>query len=124
MKTRLLLAILSLLFLPMTARAQTKVSLASEIVSFWKNFQGAVTQNNPATVAALTRFPFLYPNEINRAAFVKIYPKIFDTKTRLCIAKAQPVPDEGFFNVFCGGNAFMFGQYQGAYKFFSVESRD
>jgi hypothetical protein len=124
MKKYILFALLLLSFISTSLQAQSKTPLSPEVLAFWKKFQRAVVQNNPAAVAAMTRFPFLYPNETDAAAFLKSYPLIFDSSTRACFAKAKPVPDEGFFNVFCGGNTFMFGRDQGEYKFFSIESRD
>lgn len=113
-----------LIFIPWSGMAETKAVLLPEQLAFWKKFQSAVVQNDSTTVTALTRFPFLYPNEMDAVVFLKTYPRLFDAKTKACFANGKPIPDEGFFIVMCGGNAFLFGPGTGGYQFFSVESRD
>lgn len=88
---------------------------------FWRQFSTAVSQNNKEAVASLTHFPL---NEMNRSTFLKNYESLFPSQAKLCFQKVKPHEDSGLFNVFCGGNAYLFHEEDGGYKLFSVESRD
>jgi len=112
---------LLLLFLPLSGAAQPPVSLPPDAAQFWNRFQDAVGRDDRIAVAALTRFPF---NGGDRDAFLKNYDEVFTPKTRTCLRQSKPQPDQGFFTVVCGGNAYLFGQDQGRYSFSSIESRD
>ena len=53
-----------------------------------------MASGDPAAVASLTRMPFLFEGrQLDRVAFERAVPKLFDARLRRCMARARAVPE-------------------------------
>lgn len=93
--------------------------------AFWTKFQAALAAGDAEQVAGLTQFPFTYHDPIDKAGFLKVYPKIFDAKTKKCLAKEKPVKDEnGGYSAFCGETIYYFSPVGGDFRFSDLGVND
>ena len=84
---------------------------------FLADFRHALAENDGARVAALTRLPFLYEGRgRDHAAFLAIYPELFKAPVRRCLARAQPIAEDGARVIFCPPYAFYFRPEQGSWR--------
>ena len=113
------------IFSAATARADQKPVSAGLWNAYWAKFQAAVAADDKEKVAALTQFPFTYQSPIDKAAFLKVYAKIFDVKTKKCLAKEKPVKDEnGGYSAFCGETLYYFTPVAGDFRFTDIGAND
>ena len=64
-------------------------------------------------------------SSIDKAAFLKAYPKIFDAKAKACLKKAKPASDPlGNYNVFCGETIYTFSKVGEGYRFSDIGAND
>lgn len=76
-----------------------------------------MSRNDGAAVASLTRLPFLFEGmPRDRRGFLAIYPRLFDTGVRRCLARAVPVAEDGAKVLFCRPYAFYFRPVNGAWR--------
>ena len=77
----------------------------SDFPSFWTKFKMAVSANDRAAVASMTKFPLpFYQSEIkNRAEFLRRYNEIFNGEANAtqCFAGVQPTKESGQFKLYC-----------------------
>lgn len=84
---------------------------------FLADFRQALARNDAAGVAALTRLPFLYEGVgRDRAGFLALYPRLFDTPVRRCLARSKPLAEEGAQVIFCRPYAFYFRPVAGTWR--------
>ena len=108
-----------LLLGPMAAQGQTRLNHQPQTFkAFWLKFKTAVAGNDKATVAAMTKLPFLFDNQdLDAAGFVRNYDKIINRRDKACFARAKPVKDGDSYSVFCGQVIFVFTSFDGTWKF-------
>lgn len=93
--------------------------------AFWDEFKTAVGKDDRAVVAKLTQFPYTHQNQqLDRDGFYKIYPRVFDAKTKRCLSKAKPVREQNTYSVFCGKLIYVFELDGGGYKFTGTHPDD
>lgn len=91
----------------------------------WTQFSQAVVGDKRATVADLTKLPFLLDgNEHDRAAFLREYPTLFTPVMRRCFKTVKPVHDLDGYSVVCGEQIFVFGLVNGRYLFTEIGVND
>jgi len=98
-----------------------------EFNRFLHNFRLAVARNDGGAVASMTQLPFLYEGTPrDRRGFLAIYPRLFDTGVRRCLAKAVPVAEDGAQVLFCRPYAFYFRPENGAWRLveFNADGED
>jgi len=121
MKRILFLWLLLSFLCPSVVRAETP----SAFGTFWKNFQDAVAKDDKEAVSAMTSFPFLYQNSLDKAGFLKVYPKIFDAHAKSCIRRLKPESDQaGAYDLFCGYDIFHFSKVGGEFRFSDLGAND
>jgi hypothetical protein len=114
---RLMLSLGLLLLVPLNPAAQTAGTDPS-FQPFFTKFKAAVAGNDREAVASMTKLPFLFDSkERTRAAFIKIYPQLFDLKVRKCFPGAKVVKEGDVYEVFCAKRIFYFGNVDGRYMF-------
>ncbi|HYM00913.1 MAG TPA: hypothetical protein VEZ90_18290 [Blastocatellia bacterium] len=93
--------------------------------AFWARFKAAVLQNDKEAVASMTQLPFDLENEqLDRAAFIARFDSLFDKRVKRYFAKAKPIRDQEYYEVFAGDNSFMFKKVGGQYKFVEIGVND
>ena len=89
----------------------------ADFSGFLADFRHALAENDGARLVALTRLPFLYEGRgRDRAAFLAIYPQLFNAPVRRCMARAQPIAEDGAQVIFCSPYAFYFRPVQGSWR--------
>ncbi|MFO1462437.1 MAG: hypothetical protein U1F66_01540 [bacterium] len=91
---------------------------------FWKKFQAAVLQGDREAVAAMTYLPFYWGKTLDKAGFLKSYPKLFDDKARECFRGGKLSPDGSFQVLFCGRLMYRFGSDQGRWLLLEIADND
>jgi hypothetical protein len=92
---------------------------------FWKQFSQAVIEDKRATVADLTKLPFLMDGiEHDRSAFLHEYPTLFTPAMRCCFKKVKPIHDLDGYSIVCGEQIFVFGLVNGRYLFTEIGVND
>ena len=93
--------------------------------TFWIKFKAAVARNDKASVADMTKLPFMLDSkDLDRAGFIKQYSSLFTPRVRRCFARAKPTKDQDNFEIFCGQQIFLFRQVDGVYKFTEIGVND
>lgn len=115
---------LSLVLIAAPAALRAQPAGAPPFAPYWAKFQAAVAKDDKEAVTALTNFPFNYQEPMDKAAFLKLYPKLFDAKTKACMAKAKPVGDSVTYTAFCGALTYTFTPQNGEWKFTDVGDND
>ena len=93
--------------------------------AFWIKFKAAVARNDKATVADMTKLPFMLNNkDLDRDGFIKQYSSLFTPKMRRCVARAKPARDQDSMEIFCGQQIFLFAKVDGVYKFTEIGVND
>lgn len=91
---------------------------APDFQTFHTSFRAAVARNDAAAVAALTRLPFRFEGRLHGAEAFReqVWPRLFDTALRRCLAQA-PAQVEGRDRVvFCPPYALYFDATDGGWK--------
>jgi hypothetical protein len=92
---------------------------------FWVKFKDAIAKNEKQRVADMTKLPFMIGGvDRDRAGFLKEYPKLFTPRMRRCFARAKPTKDQDYYEIFCGGQIFLFGKVEGIWKFVEIGVND
>jgi hypothetical protein len=90
-----------------------------------QKFKAAVARNDKASVADMTKLPFMLDSkEVDRAGFIKQYSSLFTPKIRRCFASAKPSRDQDSMEIFCGEQIFLFAKVNGVYKFTDIGVND
>jgi len=121
-KAFLSIAVLASLFCaPLSAFAAD-----AEFTAFWTKFQAALKKNDKEAIATMTRLPYLSNEDkkLDHKGFVAYCEKIFDKKTRACLAKEKPVQDKQNWSAFCGEEIFIFEKVNGKYMFTEIGVND
>jgi hypothetical protein len=93
--------------------------------AFWVKFKDAVAENDRQRVADMTKLPFMIESiDRDRAAFLKEYPKLFTQRMRRCIARAKPLMEQDYYEIFCGEQIFLFAKVDGVWKFVEIGAND
>jgi hypothetical protein len=126
---RILLAILTLTFscvIASVAVGQNRnVRLDPAFSAFWIKFKDAIAKNDKQRVADMTKLPFMMNSiDHDRAGFIKEYPKLFTLRLRRCIARAKPMKEQDYYEIFCGDQIFLFGKVDGVWKFVEIGVND
>ncbi len=96
-----------------------------EFTAFLTKFRTAISRNDKAAVASMTKLPFLYDSkERNREEFIRIYPQLFTPKIRRCLTTAKPVKEGENYDLFCGQLIFYLGKDGGEFKFLEFGVND
>ncbi len=120
-------ATLSLVFAISTALAtqNRNAKLDPDFAAFWTKFKDAVAKNDKQRVADMTKLPFMLDSiDHDRAGFIKEYPTLFTPRMRRCIARAKPMKEQVYYEIFCGDQIFLFGKVDGAWKFVEIGVND
>ena len=96
---------------------------------FWKGFKAALAADDGATVGSMVRYPLIFGGEdVSAAGFGKVYPTLFRSKIRTCMAKAKPQyleDGDGIgYIVFCDKMLYIFRKDGGAWKFAELGNDD
>ena len=84
-----------------------------------------MARSDKATVADMTKLPFLLSSEeVDRAGFIKRYNSLFTASVRRCFARARPSRDQDSMEIFCGQQIFLFAKVGGVYKFTEIGVND
>jgi hypothetical protein len=105
---------------------------APSFSAFWTKFKAAVAKDDKEAVASMTKLPYPYwtgreMKNLDKAAFIKIYPRIFTRSVKRCFTKAKPVREEvdpNSYSVFCGNEIYVFTLVDGTFKFIEVGADD
>lgn len=82
---------------------------ARDYPAFKQGFRAALARRDYPAVADSTRLPFLFEGKpLARDGFVRIAPRLFDAKTRRCLAHREAMPEDGAMVVSCPPHAFYF----------------
>ena len=93
--------------------------------TFWIKFKAAMTRNDKAAVADMTKLPFMLDGkDLDRAGFIKQYSSLFTPKMRRCFARARPSRDQDAMEIFCAQQIFLFAKVDGIYKFTEIGVND
>ncbi len=93
--------------------------------AFWLKFQTALKTNDKEALASMTKLPFQGDSAVlDKKGFVSYCEKLFDKKTRSCLAKQKPVQDKTTFSAFCGETIFIFEKVSGKYLFTELGVND
>jgi hypothetical protein len=93
--------------------------------AFWVKFKAAVARQDKASVADMTKLPFMLGGEdYDRAGFLKQYASLFDRPTRRCFARERPLKEGDYYEIFCGETIFLFGKVDGVWKFVEIGAND
>lgn len=116
---RKVLALTCVLLFVMCAQATAQSTRDAKAFNlFWTKFRSAVTKNDKAAVASMTKLPFLFESvERDRTGFIKIYDELFDARVRKCFGTAKTMKEGDVYEVFCAGRIFYFGKVDGNFKF-------
>lgn len=67
---------------------------ADDVDAFLVRFRSALVARDAAAIADLTQLPFLYQGrQLDRAAFIRAVPKLFDARLSRCLAQARPLTE-------------------------------
>ena len=67
---------------------------ADDIDAFLGRFRSALVASDAAAIADLTQLPFLYEGRrLDRAAFIRAVPALFDARLSRCLAQARPLTE-------------------------------
>lgn len=101
------------------------VKLDPAFAVFWVKFKDAIAKNDKQRVADITKLPFMIGGiNRNRAGFLKEYPKLFTPRMRRCIARARPLKDQEYYEIFCDEQIFLFGKVDGVWRFVEIGVND
>jgi len=96
-----------------------------EFTAFWIKFKAAVARSDKATIADMTKLPFLLSSEeVDRPGFIKQYSSLFTPSVRRCFARARPSRDQDAMEIFCGDQIFLFAKVGVVYKFTEIGVND
>lgn len=131
LKIALTIALLN--FAPAFAQApKTEVAspaVQKEFNAFIAKFRAALKANDASAITGMTRFPF-GSNAADAAEFrAKIYPEVFNVKTRTCIQRGKAVYDRDGLNndnffIFCGEDIFVFTKTPTGFLFTEIGVND
>jgi hypothetical protein len=134
MLSRTLMAVLFFQLAPACAQAQNSLvpaGLRQEFDSFLAKFREALKANDAVAVAGMTRLPFMGdPASGDTVKFSsKIYPGLFSTKVRRCLARSKPAYDRDQqgndnFHIVCGEEIFYFTKSPQGFLFAEVGMND
>ena len=80
---------------------------ADDFDHFLSGFRAAMSTRNFEQIADLTHLPFLFENrELDREAYIRAIPKLFDLSVSRCLATTPPLPEDGAQVLFCTPYAF------------------
>lgn len=108
--------------------AAPPAAVKTEFDAFLAKFRAALKANDAAAVAGLTRLPFMA--ESDAATFrAKDYPRLFNAKSRACLARTKPVYDldgekNHAYSLFCGETIYVFTRDAGGFRFTDVGVND
>jgi len=102
-----------------------RVKTDPAFTTFWVKLKAAVARKDKASVANMTKLPFMLGGEDHdRAGFLKKYSSLFDRSTRRCFAREKPTPEGDYYEIFCGETIFLFGKVDGVWKFVEIGAND
>ena len=132
---RIMLATALVGLAPALAQAPKKLvaspALQKEFDDFIAKFRAALSANDSAAVAGMTRLPFMNDSEIRDAAQfrAKTYPTSFTAKNRACIQRGKAAYDRDdekndYYSVTCGDDMFIFTKTPAGFLFTDIGAND
>lgn len=113
MKTLFAIVVLGLL----TATSWAGEKIDPAFIAFWKKFRTAIEKKDTATVADMTKVPYLYGDKkLDRAQFIKKQKKIF-AYSRKELPKAEITKEKNGYYVFVGEEIYIFEKAGSTWKF-------
>jgi hypothetical protein len=115
---------------PKNAPKNAPPALQKDFDGFIAKFRTALTANDSAAVAGMTRLPFMNEASISDAAQFreKIYKSDFTAKNRACLQRGKAVYDRGENNdnffIFCGEQIFVFTNTPAGFLFTDIGAND
>jgi len=118
---------------PVFAQAPGKAppAVQKEFDGFIAKFRTALKANDAATVATMTRLPFMADDSIRDAAQfrAKAYPRDFTAKNRACLQRTKPVHavdgnKNDVYSVICGESIFTFTRTPAGFLFTDLDTND
>jgi hypothetical protein len=93
--------------------------------AFYSKFKTAVVKRDKATIATLTKLPFLYDSKyLDKAKYIARFNEIFPKSTVACFQKEKPIADKDYKEVFCGEAIYIFEKVNGNYLFTDLGVND
>lgn len=93
--------------------------------TFWTKFKTAVVKRDRATVASLTKLPYLVEGkQLNKQQFIAQYDSIFPKNTAACFNKEKPSKDQSIYEIFCGEQIYIFSKVNGKWLFTEIGAND
>ncbi|WP_306225039.1 hypothetical protein [Bosea beijingensis] len=120
-------------FAPVFAQAPGKAppAVQKEFDDFIAKFRAALKANDAATVATMTRLPFMADDSVRDAAQfrAKAYPRDFTAKNRACLQRTKPVyavdgNKNDVYSVICGESIFTFTRTPAGFLFTDLDTND
>jgi hypothetical protein len=106
-------------------------AVQKEFDGFIAKFRTALKANDAATVATMTRLPFMADDTVRDAAQfrAKAYPRDFTPKNRACLQRTKPVyavdgNKNDVYSVLCGGSIFTFTRTPAGFLFTDLDTND
>ncbi|MBR3191600.1 hypothetical protein [Bosea sp. (in: a-proteobacteria)] len=112
-------------------KAVASTAVQKEFEDFIAKFRAALKANDPATVAAMTKLPYMGDASIADAAQfrAKVWPSDFNAKNRACLQRTKPVYDRDgarneVYAIACGGSIFTFTRTSAGFQLTDVDIAD
>ncbi|MBA4220393.1 MAG: hypothetical protein C0458_06655 [Methylobacterium sp.] len=112
-------------------KAVASTAVQKEFEDFIAKFRAALKANDPATVAAMTKLPYMGDASIAEAAQfrAKVWPSDFNAKNRACLQRTKPVYDRDgarneVYAIACGGSIFTFTRTSAGFQLTDVDIAD
>jgi len=97
----------------------------ADFTPFWLKFKVAVAKKDKASVASMTKLPYMLESKpLDKAQFIAKFDEIFPRDTVNCFAKAKPMLDRGNGFVTCGDDIYCFYKEKGQWKFTEISPND
>ena len=112
-------------------KAVASTAVQKEFEDFIAKFRAALKANDPATVAAMTKLPYMGDASIADAAQfrAKVWPSDFNAKNRASLQRTKPVYDRDgarneVYAIACGGSIFTFTRTSAGFQLTDVDIAD
>ena len=116
---------------PKNAPKNAPAALQKDFDGFIAKFRTALTANDAAAVAGMSRLPFMNDSAIGDAAQFrdKVYKPDFTAKNRACLQRGKAVYDRDgenndTFFIFCGQKIFVFTSTPAGFLFTDIGAND
>ena len=93
--------------------------------AFYTKFKAALAKNDKASLANMTKLPFLYDSKyLDRNQYIARLGQIIPKSAVRRLQKEKAITDNGVTEVFCGEAIYCFEKVNGEYKFTEIGVND